>query len=425
MNNKYSEISSRIIIQENKYDANLICIEMDDSLIFVDTSRRYDVAREFRREMEQRFKKKASYLLITHYHFDHYGGISAFKDIEIIAAENNYNQFFVDIHYHLTKDKRETLVEKWKNQAEKEDTEIPESRKIHWKYFSCAELYPPTKPIEKEFQIGREGEKVIFRVTGGHSKCSAYVYIPSEKTAIIGDNIAIDPKRGERGALGYSMQFYRLGLNQQTLDILKKIEQLPIETIIPGHGPAVSLNYVSEVRTYFESLFEVMKFLYKKEKQSEEIAITEQLQEFYDEQLENWESIIKQQYNTIVQEEIERDLDERKNKILLSICSKKLEDYLSVYSDNSEFLFLNGYSIEGKEEFRSNFAGFSQIIEQEYLAEQYNVLKDKIVERGKYSAVYELGKNMMNYEREYVYSWKKENGEWKIISDMTISEKVY
>ncbi len=82
-------------------------------------------------------------------------------------------------------------------------------------------------------------------------------------------------------------------------------------------------------------------------------------------------------------------------------------------------------SLERKESFRDNFLGFNQIIEQEYVAEQYHHLENKIVEIGKYSAKFKSKEDLMNYEKKYVYSWIKENNEWKIISDMTISERVF
>lgn len=424
MTKNYSEIGNHIIIMENKHDANLICVELDEGLVFIDTGRRYDVAEDFRREMELRFGKKASHLFITHYHFDHYGGIAAFKDITVISSKEGYKQFVTDAKFHLTKEKRKNYVKKWKEQAEIHNVNISENRKIHWEYYPKAELYPSSMTAINEYELGSNDRKLIFKVTGGHSKCSAYIYDPVEEVIFIGDNLATDPEKGEEGSLGYSMQFYRNGLNERTLEVLKEIESLPVKIIVPGHGPSVTLNYVSEIRNYFESLFNEFRKIYEEDMSIESISENKGLHKYKDPELENWENIIKQQYNTFVKDEIKRELKVKQQKLLKSIYAKNLNSFLEVYTENSEFIFPNEFSIKGKDILRENHPGFNQVISQAYNAEQYHFLENKIVETGKYTAQFESDEDLLEYEKQYIYSWVKEDNEWRIMTDMTISEEV-
>ena len=82
--NKIVEITDKVIVLENVRYGNLGCIEIDDGLVFVDAGARADIAAQFRAQMEKRFEKEATHLFLTHFHFDHLGGLSAFKDLDVI-----------------------------------------------------------------------------------------------------------------------------------------------------------------------------------------------------------------------------------------------------------------------------------------------------------------------------------------------------
>jgi len=54
------------------------------------------------------------------------------------------------------------------------------------------ELFLPKKSVKKELDVGSGKRKVIFKVIGDHSECSAFLYVPYRKIIIIGDNLASD-----------------------------------------------------------------------------------------------------------------------------------------------------------------------------------------------------------------------------------------
>ncbi len=419
------QLGKGIIMLENNYDANLTCIELDDNLVFIDTGRNYDLALKFRIDMEKRFNKKASHLLITHYHFDHYGGIEAFKDTEIVAAESGYNQFLTDINFYLTKEKREKYVEMWKKQAKESNQEVPISRQIHWEYFPKANLISPTIIVKDKFEFGDNNRKIAFEVTGGHSKCSAIVHLPLDNLIHVGDNLATNPERGKDGFPGYPMQFYRYGLNEKTISVLKQIEKLNIDTVIPGHGQVVSLKEVSNTVEYFDDLFREMKLMFRENIEPDSSILEERLVEFYNKSITNWVETIRQQYKTIVQEQTINEIEEKKRQMLEFISNKDLEKVLKFYTEDFELFLPNGFVIKGVGNYRNNFPSFDDIIEHSICAEQYYFLDNSVVENSKYKSILKNGKDLLNYEKTFIYFWKKQGKSWVISKDITVSESVY
>lgn len=302
---RYVEIGDRIVVLENEYDANLTCIALEDSLVFVDTGRRDTLATKFREDMERRFNKKTSHLLITHYHFDHYGAMAAFKDVEIVAAQAGYDDFSLALGTYLTKEKREETVNEWKEEAKRNNLEVNPGKLLHWEYYPKNEIFPPTKLVEDELVLGNEREKIIFKVTGGHSKCSAYVYIPSEAVMHISDNLATDPNGNEGFFHWHSIFFYRMGVSSKTIDILKEVAVLPFDTVIPGHGPVVSKDQTLKITSYLKDLSSAIHSAINEGKNLDDLVTDSRFKCFYETKPDYWSTIIQRQYN-LISEEIQK-----------------------------------------------------------------------------------------------------------------------
>ena len=302
MKNGYSTIGNRIVVFENEYDANLVCIELENSLVFVDTGRVVDLAFKFRRDMEERFNKKASHLLITHYHFDHYGAMSVFKDVEIIAARAGYDDFSTGLKTYLTKETRQEDVKLWKEEAEKNNLEVSPGRVLHWEHYPKNDIFLPTKIVDDELQLGNENEKVIFKVTGGHSKCTAYVFIPSESVIHVSDNLATNPNGNDGVFLGHSIFFFRMGVSNKTIEILEEICTLPVVTVIPGHGPIISKRLTKEITKYLKDLTSTIHSSIVEGSNLDEIQTDSRFNGFYVTKPDYWSIIIQRQYNLILED---------------------------------------------------------------------------------------------------------------------------
>jgi glyoxylase-like metal-dependent hydrolase (beta-lactamase superfamily II) len=97
---------------------------------------------------------------------------------------------------------------------------------------------------------------------GGHTQSDAFVYIPKDKIAIMGDLVLSK----HHPVLMYANP-------QQWLEILDKIEQLNIETIVPGHGEVCSLTELHEVKAYITDLLEIVTAAVRSNQSLDEISV--------------------------------------------------------------------------------------------------------------------------------------------------------
>jgi len=76
------EVSPSVVMLQNERGSNITCIALDDGLVFVDTGLSTEVAADFRKTMEARFKRPTQALLLTHGHLDHIFAMGAFADFQ-------------------------------------------------------------------------------------------------------------------------------------------------------------------------------------------------------------------------------------------------------------------------------------------------------------------------------------------------------
>ncbi len=215
----------------------ITCIALPDELVFIDCGISSKFAAQFRKDMEEKFQRRTSHLLLTHLHRDHYWAMGAFKGSNVVSS----------------KKERSYLKNTLKN---------IESRKDQWakRYHSNeavakaivdANLFLPNICVKEELSIGSD-KGIIFKVAGGHSAGSAYVYSPSERVLCTGDNLL-------------TCYAQLLGDGEKMLEIYRYWETLDIEHVIPGHGEVVSKEYITKVRRYFEELVSILKELQDKQ----------------------------------------------------------------------------------------------------------------------------------------------------------------
>ena len=248
----YQEISNSVVFSENKYGSNTACIALEKELVFIEAGMNTLKAKDFRSEMEKKFKRKASTLILTHGHIDHFFAMGAFADLQVIAAKE-------------AKPKIERFVK-----AEFTDEIIANFEKYFPTFTEAAKdanLFMPEKWVDGKKTIGQNDE-IEIQVTGGHSNCSSTIYFAAEKILAAGDLLQVSgyPYFGEPDTD-----------IKNWISAIKTWEQMNLEAIIPGHGALVKPSFLIDVRTFFEKMLEELIVLKKANIPEEEVIHHENL----------------------------------------------------------------------------------------------------------------------------------------------------
>lgn len=253
---RYVDVTDNIVMMEPlneglPNEGNMTCLSIDKDLIFIDATGIKALAAKFRADMEAQFKKKASYLFLTHFHQDHVFGLGAFEDITTIGTQTGLDEFRKDLKGEYTKDHREKQVEEWKNEI-KEQGRKPTKEWEGWaENYKNAELFSPKIGVKNKLTTGNSDQQLTFEAVGGHSECSAYLYYEPDQILFTGDNLnAEHAKRSPCFFAGVIMELEK----GESLKILRKFEEMAVKKVVPGHGPVLDPSYVKETRDYFTKL---------------------------------------------------------------------------------------------------------------------------------------------------------------------------
>jgi len=116
--------------------------------------------------------------------------------------------------------------------------------------FGDVKIIMPQITFSDELNLHLGEVEIQLWVGGGHSSDSILVYIPSEKALFTGDILENDCHPG--------MVTARF---DQWISILKMIEEMEVETIVPGHGEVAGRELAAGQRLYFEEMLDTIKRL--------------------------------------------------------------------------------------------------------------------------------------------------------------------
>lgn len=204
---------------------NTFLVTTKDGNVIIDTSMAFNAARH-KQLLEAESKAPIKYIVLTHAHGDHTGGVTAWKQPETqIIAQQNHVEFQ---HY-------QTRLGGFyaRNNAAQFALQIPPVSE--WKGNYAAKIEPTILFNDKyEFELG--GVKFEIFHTPGETYDHLTVWIPKYKAAFIGDNYYdsfpnIYTLRGTqpRWALDY-------------VNSLNKVKSLKPELVLPSHGMALRGN---------------------------------------------------------------------------------------------------------------------------------------------------------------------------------------
>ena len=86
---KYVDVSDRIVLMRttgsHASEGNVVCIAMEDRLIFIDAGINAGRTKKFRDEMEKKYELETTMMLLTHTHDDHFYGVDAFCSQAVVV----------------------------------------------------------------------------------------------------------------------------------------------------------------------------------------------------------------------------------------------------------------------------------------------------------------------------------------------------
>lgn len=204
------------------------CFSLPNGLVFVDCGAFPHLIEQFRRDMEQKFQKTTTHLLITHTHWDHIISMEVFRDIDVICSDLGIQGI-------------ENIINKVKKKTPDECQVAFDVGPKLGEILAKTKFFIPNIVVKDDYKLESDGIELLYKKVGGHSPDSAYVYFPSEKILCVGDNL---------------LECYAQlpGNPDETLRIYNELKSLDIEVIVPGHGSFANPAYFEQVMNYFENI---------------------------------------------------------------------------------------------------------------------------------------------------------------------------
>lgn len=264
---------------------NAAIIDLGDSTLVVDTFTTIQAAEDLKAAATQLTGKSVAYVVNTHWHSDHISGNQVFTpEAQIISTSTTRELMATIVNDRMEEFKQnpEPVYQMIAEAEEKLHKETDEKLKkeIEWEIASdraYMETLPdlvntlPTITFEQQLTIHGENRIVqLHSYGGGHTQSDTFVYLPTEKIAIMGDLV-----------LSKHHPVLFTANPEEWLAILERVEQLEIEMIVPGHGEVCSMAELHEVKGYIKHIIALVEEALQTNGSIEDIAVPEAYQDWY------------------------------------------------------------------------------------------------------------------------------------------------
>ena len=223
------KIKDRFYVIQQAGGANIGACVKGNSALLIDSGYLPKRSAELKRILQEKLECGVELLFNTHYHSDHTFGNQSF-DCPIISSEECKNIMQRNLSTHWNP--------KEINLAMEEDPELKEG----WKDLK---ITLPNITFKEKLFYDFKGIKAVFQRIGGHTRDSSVVFFPDYKLLFSGDLVFSDL---------YPTQL-SIDLNPlELVQSLRKIEQMDVEIIIPGHGTTCDKSMVRKLIEYWNCL---------------------------------------------------------------------------------------------------------------------------------------------------------------------------
>lgn len=219
--------SGTFTVIDDRLGSNAGAVVLDDYIVAIDTTMRPQTARVFRNLLETRFQRPVRFLCVTHYHGDHIFGLSAFKDVAMLAS----SRLEPNLRRRMAADWSPEGIARWKT----EDPSVAE-------WFDEVEFIFPALRLDHTARIGSQ---ILLHPSGGHTDCSLHAWLPGERVLFAGDllfsgrvpwagDMTCDPERW--------------------MAVLRDWLTWDISAIVAGHGPITGKDEIRKNLRFLETL---------------------------------------------------------------------------------------------------------------------------------------------------------------------------
>ena len=192
------------------------------------------------RETAEQIAGPVERLLVTHAHFDHFGGSAVFADVPIVASERTraaiaetgparVEELRAGMDGYLAELEAKDAPAWEREQARVVTAELP-----------SLEVILPNETFSGELDVG--GVRV-FDLGGNHSESDSVAWLADERVLVAADLIGV----------GGHLNLVH-GDPESWLRTLDRLQALEPEHVVPGHGEVAGPEAISSARRYIETL---------------------------------------------------------------------------------------------------------------------------------------------------------------------------
>ncbi len=239
-------------------------VDLGDATVVIDPFMTPEAAEDLKTACSVLCKNPVKYVINTHDHNDHVGGNQVFDGATIISTGITRNEMATKLPAEMSEDKE--LVPQKLEQVYRADTASMSSfdrkewslRKYYLeglvKSFAQVKISLPTLCFDHELQLHGTLRNIQLSCWGaGHTQQDLIVFLPTEGIIFTGDLVfnTFHPWLSD-------------GDVSKWADYLDKISNLPIRTLIPGHGPPGDLSTIHLMKRYFQAVDSIASYCQQK-----------------------------------------------------------------------------------------------------------------------------------------------------------------
>jgi glyoxylase-like metal-dependent hydrolase (beta-lactamase superfamily II) len=243
--------------------SNAGIVDLGDATLVFDTFLTPAAGRSLREAAEVLTGRAPAYVVNSHMHTDHVLGNQVFADAAIIATQGT----------------RSLLADRWESQSQQVAGQLNEAiremeerlareddpvarrgiaeelgnNRALLKSLPEIRLTLPTLTFEDRLTIhGQRRQAQVISYGGGHTGSDAFLYLPAGGIAFVGDLVLV------RNHLWMGH-----GHPEAWLGILDRLAELPLQHIVPGHGPVGTPADIRAARQYITDMLHLVGELAK------------------------------------------------------------------------------------------------------------------------------------------------------------------